>query len=69
MSVTEFPKILSDAGLTKLKLWKLAKAEGSKLSMEELTKLAVTQYGSALHELISEELTKETKKKRKGKAK
>ena len=61
---THYPKILTKLGLSKWKLLKLAKAEGSKLPLSKLTKMATSSIGSAMHELITEELLKEARKKR-----
>ena len=62
--ITHYPKILTKLGLSKWKLQKIAKAEGSKLPLSKLTKIATSSIGSAMHELITEELLKEAKKKR-----
>ena len=60
---TPYPKILTKLGLSKWKLQKIAKAEGSKLPLSKLTKIATSSIGSAMNELITEELLKEAKKK------
>ena len=62
-----YPKELNQIGFTISKLRKIAKKDGFNPSDKELTHTAWDAYGKAMLELISEDLKKEAKKKRKSK--